>query len=218
MMDYYQRQMEYCLLNLELPIKRFRQYAYFIEKSFQEESVALKEENTFADDSLLGRLKQTDIYLYDVQFPTILRSSLLISVDSFLEKTLVSLCIPGESGIPFTPFEDPKDKRSIISKAMSYLEAESDLKFSCTKSWDYIRDAHKIRNCFVHDGGNVMMSDRKNQLLKIIKKREYIRKNRGHNLILDKEFCLELIDVIEKLFVDLSKDQDGNFYRWIPVH
>lgn len=211
----HQRQKEYYLLNIELPIKHFREYASFIEKSLKEETVALKEKNTFKKDSLLSRLKQTDIYLYDVQLPTILRSSLLISVDSFLEKTLVSLCIPGESG---KKLDLSNKDSSVISKARRHLKEELKMEFACTKSWGFILDAHKIRNCFVHSGGNVMNSEKKEPLLRILKNRKHIRKNRGDNITLDKEFCMEFIDAVENLFIDLSKDKHGNYYRWIPTN
>lgn len=213
----HQRQKEYYLLNIELPIIHFREYANFIEKSLKEETVALKEKNTFKNDSLLGRLKQTDIYLYDIQLPTILRSSLLISVDAFLEKTLVSLCIPGESGKKLN-LSNKDDKRSVISKAMNHIEEEFKIEIACTKSWGFILDAHKIRNCFVHSGGNVMNSKQKKQLLQIIENREYIKKNRGDYITLNEEFCMEFIDAVENLFVNLSKDKQGNYYRWIPTN
>lgn len=136
------------LISVKIPLEEFEQYINFIEFSFNQELSSLdKRIAEIADPDSRDEFVDwhyDEIVKYRDDFPNLLRSSLLITIYSFLEKNLLTLCGPG---VHF--------RNNILEEAKDYL-INLGIDFPVTsESWIFIKKVKLIRNCIVHYGGDI---------------------------------------------------------------
>lgn len=205
-----------------IPLGNFTAYINEMEKSFLDKYIAniedeendnyeheKDEEEEEEDSHLMQRVMffTSDRYRYSIEFPNILRTSVFLSLYSFLENQLVVLCkqIQSRKRISLS-VNDLND--SGIEKASKYLKKVVGIDFpDNTKEWTYIKQCNQLRNCIVHNGGIVNEENKK--LLNAIAtipsvKAEYNLLEKG--IKLEKEFCLDFIMNIESLWKQLGNE------------
>jgi hypothetical protein len=185
------------LFDVEHPLTQFEQYAAFIERSLRSEVGRYEKmaaEFDEKDQEGFWNWRIDDVNLYRSEFPNILRSSLLTSIYSFVESKLVALCRqPTESGRIFS--ERSCRRQSLINKARDYLITELNVKFPVNiPAWKFIQNTNRIRNCFVHSGGDVSKFRSERKLRNIIADMEHVTIDQRDKMILDEKFCLAFID------------------------
>jgi hypothetical protein len=85
-------------------------------------------------------------------FPSLLYGSLLVSLCSFVEHTLVRLCqdVAKSKGEKF-----PEPRGQIIATCAKYLDANLSGAFPQSTEWDRIQGYYTIRNKIVHNRGQL---------------------------------------------------------------
>jgi len=167
----------------------------FLKKELQKLETEIKEtvpkneeEELYLDylESELGRLLSYD-------FPSIHRNSFLVSCCSYLEERLFYFC------------EDLRDKHNLPLKVSDLKgNALERVKKYFTKlgkidipdNWEEILSISNIRNCIIHNEGRI--DDRKIQ--DYIDGRSDIKYDKGKKIMLDKEYCVHVLDSIRTLF------------------
>ncbi|MED3821394.1 hypothetical protein ABE112_29030 [Priestia aryabhattai] len=213
-----------------IPLSHFQMYAndmenYLLKKQltvFDEEDELEFEDDGEEEEEDEG-LESTWLYFlgdkhtYGVQFPNILRSSLLISIYSFLENQLTRLCKELQVKMKL------KVKYSSISgkgieKAKVYLSDVVQLNFpSGSQEWQKINDYQNIRNCFAHSEGIVKDEDKK--LIRSIEKLDNVNVQGdvviGKSIILSKDFISNFIETIKAFWEMIEEPYLEILY---PIH
>jgi hypothetical protein len=139
------------LFNAE--ITYFQQYV--IEVAGQFEANALEMNRAYQPVRDLEDAFDEAYKIQQLEFPKILNSSVLISIQTILEKNMKNLFT---SGVRLFGLQ-PRDKRSNESEIGYYKSIfENDFGFdfiAVNTAWIKIDDHRKIRNIFVHHGGNL---------------------------------------------------------------
>lgn len=149
-------------------------------------------------------------------FGNLLRQNFFVGLFSWIETALINECRKlGKSNEKKESFDSFKDKSKIkksssIDQAKRYLldihkyPFDSHLK----KEWDEIKNYQKLRNCIVHNGGNLEDCKYKDQIVKFIKNKKNLRlitPNKsfpGEDKVVEllPGFCEEAIEVTERFF------------------
>jgi hypothetical protein len=149
----------------------------------------------------------SDKYRYLIEFPSILRTSVFLSLYSFLENQLVLLCKQIQSRKRITLSVNDLNG-SGIEKASKYLKKVAGIDFpDNAKEWTYIKHCNQLRNCLVHNGGIVNEENKK--LLKAIETIPSVKAKNNlleKGLQLEKEFCLGFIKNIESFWEQLENE------------
>ncbi|MBN3553296.1 hypothetical protein JYA63_03395 [Fictibacillus nanhaiensis] len=136
---------------------------------------------------------------YSELYPSFLRNSIFISIYSYLEYHLLNQC-------------DNKEKlRSIkgsgIEKGKKYFKQVYGIHTPFESiEWNNINDYNKIRNCLVHNGGdidNISNANKQKELNVIINKIPTIELSNRGQILIQKEFCIEFCEVV-KCFLTLT--------------
>lgn len=149
----------------------------------------------------------SDKYRYLIEFPSILRTSVFLSLYSFLENQLILLCKQIQSKKRIALSVNDINGNG-IEKANKYLKKVVGINFPDeAEEWAYIKNCNQFRNCLVHNGGIVNEENKK--LLKAIEAIPSVTSN--YNLLdkelrLEKEFCLNFIKNIDT-FWELLKNE-----------
>lgn len=192
-------------------LQNFEEYADYIESSFRTElsryEIMAKEYENPEDLEAFWDHYHDQVHLYNKDFPSLLRSSLLMSIYGFAENRIVAFCSPtgnlGESGRAFKP---KKDRKSVIQNAQDYLVNELDRReLRDLDGWEFLNNARKIRNSFVHDGGKASES-----LKEAITSIDFVEVNEQSNIILDQEYCKMLIDILYTFFPPFYRMSEEN--------
>jgi hypothetical protein len=98
-----------------------------------------------------------DIDRWHSSYPYIIRASVLIMGCSRFESALTSICKDFDLLVPtrVTWTQETRDRG--IHKAARYLQENFDVCPACHEAWPRIQSYFKIRDCFVHAGGDVEM-------------------------------------------------------------
>lgn len=153
-----------------------------------------EEEELYLDylESELGRQLSYD-------FPSIHRNSFLVSCCSYLEEQLYYFC------------EDLRDKHNLPLKVSDLKgNALERVKKYFTKlgkidipaNWEEILSISDIRNCIVHNEGRIDSGNQKKdrKIQDYIDRRSDIKYDKDKKIILDKEYCVHVLDSIRTLF------------------
>jgi len=146
---------------------------------------------------------------YDEYFPRILRQSFFISLYSYCEDILNSHCYELQRMRNFTLSLKDLSGSGII-RAKNYLVKVAGVKFPNDKEWQEIQTYGKLRNCFVHNSGEISgLSESDAKFLK-----QYASKHRHLEvqefppitvIEIKKGFCEEAIKVIDSFSVKLIR-------------
>jgi hypothetical protein len=136
-------------------------------------------------------------------FPTLFRQSTFISLYSFLETRLQSLCNNPQRTYSYKIKISDLSGENYIEKSKKYLKLVVGLNLDDLNThWTNITNYQKIRNCFVHTNGNIMVD--KTQPLNKQKFYEAVKKNTdlsinssGEIKIENDTFLIKFIKVIE---------------------
>ncbi|MFE3898339.1 MULTISPECIES: hypothetical protein [unclassified Priestia] len=210
-----------------IPLSHFETYAKDMEEYIFKKSLSIYDEENTDEDEYENEYEDeleededyrefdngtmyflSDRHRYSIQFPNILRSSLLISVYAFFENQLTRLCkeIQIKKQLP-VKFKSINGKG--IERAKTYLSDVVQLNFpSDSKEWNLISDYQNIRNCFAHSEGIVTKDD--NKVMKSVQKLKALGVNGddflGKSIYLHKEFIFNFIKVINS-FWRMIEDQ-----------
>jgi hypothetical protein len=198
-----------CLLRFHVPLRHFKIYAndmeeYLLSKqtmvdSEDEEDLFINEEEEENDVGAGWTHFISDRYTFLVQYPDILRSSLLISVYSFFENLLTKLCREIQVKMKLSVKYNSIAGKG-IEKAKTYLTEVVGIDFpSNTMEWKQINDYKNIRNCFAHSEGVVKESDSK--IRRSVQNLEAVAimgdSFLGENIVLLKGFIFNFIETLE---------------------
>ena len=191
-------------------LEEFRQYTSEIESKFNSDKNALSNSYNKAIKGLSEEeTKEVDDYFSDDYYIIeeihvgLYRKSTLVSIYSFLENSMNSLCRP-----LYTSYEYPVKvddlKGDGIVRAKDYLEKLANVDFSALNGeWSNLMTLNKIRNCIVHSEGNIKGSKSSPQLLNIIES--------NPNLSLRNERYIK----VEREFIDFCIDKVENFLNML---
>lgn len=125
----------------------------YIEEHFDESNSFITEIQNGLDDQSWD-LKE----VFEVHFPSLQRNSALITLFSFLEKELDSLCILFQKEKKLKlKLKDINGKG--IDRATTYLMKVASLNFTKSTEWNEVKSIQKIRNLIVHNGGSLENPD-----------------------------------------------------------
>jgi len=188
-----------------------------IEKSFNDQVEALKLVQHVEKSQLFEMHYEDQCHSLNNEFPTILRTSLFLSVYTFLEKTLNDLCKDYEKDCDIK-LNDIKHKG--ITKSKFYLINVCNIDFP-TIDWELIQQYNIIRNFLAHEGYSLsinnpkfqQLSKRENRLKNAINKivgTTLIDKGGFDQVYFDESFCDNFLDVVYKFIFDLSESIKDN--------
>lgn len=188
---------EYVVLVEELLGNKFKSLTSWIEKEASKEVGEQQEDlyEFYADD--YNQLSN--------MFPSILRSSLFITLYSFLENQLIFLCerLHRQHGYPIK-LADLRGEG--IVRAQSYLKKVVNIDFpDQTSSWDDIVSYNRIRSFIIHNGGQLDKSNKAKKAESFINTRPSITLDDLRYIQFSKDFCLEVNGTLRNFFLDLFK-------------
>ncbi|MDB5006058.1 MAG: hypothetical protein JWP45_451 [Mucilaginibacter sp.] len=183
---------------------------YVIEVAGQFEANALEINRNYQPGDDLDDAFEEAYKIQQLEFPKILNSSVLISIQTILEKTLKSLFT---SGVRLFALR-PRDKRSNESE-IGYYKAvfETDFAFDFTAvgtAWRKIDDYRKVRNIFVHQGGNLkQLEPAKRQRMEAfiaLDDRLVYNPHTGDIIIFDNQYLISYLNQVQ-VFCNALYDQ-----------
>ncbi|MDM8149979.1 hypothetical protein [Priestia megaterium] len=194
-----------------IPLNHFQMYAndmenYLLKKQikacdYEEDELDFDEYEEDEEDGIDSTLRYFlgDNHVYSIQFPNILRSSLLISIYSFLENQLTRLCKELQMKMELSVKYNSINGKG-IEKAKVYLSDVVKLDFpSGSQEWQKINNYQNIRNCFAHSEGIVKDEDKK--LIRSIEKLDNVSIQGdivfGKSIVLGKDFISNFIETIK---------------------
>jgi len=211
-----------------IPLSHFQRYSndmeeYLLKKQinvedFKEDELEFEEDEDGIESTWLYFLG--DRHAYSIQFPNILRSSLLISVYSFLENQLTRLCKELQAKMNLSVKYGSLSGKG-IEKAKVYLSDVVNLDFpSNSQEWQKIKDYQNIRNCFAHSEGIINEGDKK--LIHSVEKIDSVSIigyeadiTMGRSIHLEKDFINNLINTLKDFWVLIEEQYLELLY---PVH
>ncbi|MGG1630331.1 hypothetical protein [Rossellomorea sp. NRS-1567] len=167
-------------------------------KRFEEETNGWSEEQK--DE--YGEYLSDDYWTLAETHPSLLRSSMLISSFSLFEKGLKDLANYYEKKIiTSSDYSSNIKTTSKISIYLKRIEKKFGVDFSGEISeWNLIQNYYReVRNIIVHDGGEIDTS-RYSEKIKFIEEMGVKIKQPSGELILQKGFCLNYLEVISMFF------------------
>ena len=184
-------------------LDKFRDYAKYIESSF-------KRELEFYEKGAKGLQPDEDdeywdCYIdeasqYSQDFPRIMRNSLFVSIYTFLEDKIVEQCVSNADTL--LELSDINGKG--IQQASIYLKKVLRVNFpNNSKEWKYIKNANLIRNCIVHNNGDISKSRNEKKIRNIVDDMSSININEIDHIHLESKFCLEFIDNVDEFLRQL---------------
>ncbi|MEX3710869.1 hypothetical protein ABFV99_00540 [Cytobacillus horneckiae] len=190
-------------------LEEFEEYCEIIESQFDNKIRKFKEmENKVPKEHLDAFW---DFYVDEyhdifVAFPNIHRSSLCISLHTFLEHQLDSISaeLQRNYDLKISP-EDLKDKG--ITRSKTYLKKVVGINFpDSAPHWNFITNCNLIRNQFAHNRGILDKSKDNKKIINAISQLGHSYIENDEFIRLEKEFCPKFIEEI-KLFLDMLFDE-----------
>jgi hypothetical protein len=201
---------------VELELDSLKSYATTIEEAigakagtfyddFDEKAkyMTAEEREQFGD-----RVADEDWHLHE-QYPALLWQTTFIATYSLLERSLLGLCELLEN-LQHLDLSLEDIKGQGIEAAQKYLKKVCRVPFPDANNpdWDAIQRARKIRNCFVHQLGQLKIpgSNRDNQLRSLVKSLSGKVDLRGDTqLVLRSGYCFEFMDIVSRFVKSVLK-------------
>lgn len=194
-------------------LESFREYTYEIEAKFNRDKTRLEDSFSKATKGLSDSERREvedyfsdDYYIIEEIHVGLYRKSTLVSVYSFLENSLNTLCrhLYKRYGYPVA-LEDLRGEG--IVRARCYLEKLADVDFYRLNSeWSRISSFNKIRNCIVHSEGNIKAPRSHKSLEKIICEDPGLSLRNEKYIKVEREYIDSIITTIE-VFMDNLYEQ-----------
>ncbi|MEB1806610.1 MAG: hypothetical protein LPK26_04755 [Bacillaceae bacterium] len=186
---------------IDFSLNDFRDYSKIVEQQFKDSLQKFEKE---ASELTPDEQEEYFDHYYDEwspfknDFPKIHRSSLFISIYSFLESALINLCKRsyGKYHLSST-YEDISGNG--IERAKIYLTKVAEIDFpSNTKEWQFIKLCNDIRNCIVHNQSYLNSDSKKAEKLENqLKKTPLINVDVSGEITIEEGFCNLFIDTLE---------------------
>ncbi|SEP07628.1 hypothetical protein [Aquisalimonas asiatica] len=154
-----------------------------------------------------------DLHVNQVKYPSIHRQSIILTIFSFLEHELNSLCyILSESVSSSVSLRDLKGQG--VERAFLYLRkiAEFDLS-KANSELTYIRGLNSVRNQIVHNGG-ALPQDAKHKANMFVNSCRNLAGDPGSSLRVREEFVPEMIGVLMAFFGKLEEQVQGHIQAY----
>jgi hypothetical protein len=194
-------------------LERFRDYTLEIESKFSADKSKLADSFSQATEGLSESERQEvetyfsdDYYIIEEVHVGLYRKSTLVSVYSFLENSLNTLCrhLYKRNGYP-VELDDLRGEG--IVRAKCYLEKLAGIDFSLMNGqWGIILSFNKVRNCIVHSEGNIKDSKSSEKLENIVKNTSGLSLRDERYIKIDREYIDAVITTIEE-FMEKLHDQ-----------
>ncbi|WP_162816456.1 hypothetical protein [Halomonas sp. BN3-1] len=194
-------------------LERFREYTLEIECKFSADKNRLADSFSEATEGLnddeireVENYFSDDYYIIEEIHVGLYRRSTLVSVYSFLENSLNTLCghLYKRHGYPVEVGDLHGEG---IVRAKSYLEKLAGIDFSLLNGeWSTISSFNKIRNCIVHSEGNIKAARSTTQLKSIVTNSPGLSLKDERYIKIDREYIDAIITTVEK-FMDKLYDQ-----------
>lgn len=197
-------------LEVQYSLDMFNHYADFLEERLQQEGENQLETLEFIEDEEarqeFAEQYQYELTRYTEEFLNTLRSSLLASIYAFAESRLVSIC-NSEANRNGKKFDKNKGSNTIFS-VKEYLEVESQMDFSSSQvEWDFLNDIRRLRNNFMHGGGEV--GEFNTNLQTIIFRTEGVSIGSSNEMLLSKELNRKLTESVHIILKSIYKQLYG---------
>jgi hypothetical protein len=185
--------------HLHTPLDNFEDYCNTIESQFESKLKIFKEAEASISDEEID--DYFDFYIDDYTnfsdtFPDIHRKSLFITLYSYFENQLISICNEQQE-IKNSSISISDLRGNGIEKAQKYFKKVLSIEFpDSTKEWVLLKKYNSIRNCIVHNQGDVNVYNDTKTLNNIITDFSYISTNRDDIILLQKEFCYEFLQLV----------------------
>jgi hypothetical protein len=141
------------------------------------------------------------------EFENTLFSSFFVAIYFYLESELTRYCRILEKENPEMLLLSDLAGAGIV-KSMIYLVKVQRIEYSLNSpEWEKIQKYGVLRNCIVHNQGKVdevLNDDQRKKLLEFIKRKNSKLKLEDTRCILDKDFCLDALNTIEKFLYSVS--------------
>lgn len=198
--------------NLQNSIKTIRHYVESVSSSFDGDS---RENEELVDVRLKAALDADEAqnihdeyssrrFLLKYEFPTFALETTFVAMHSQLEDQLSTLCeFVGKRLNINLNLEDLSHKG--IFRAKIYLEKLCGIPFpEETHAWQQVLHYNRVRNVVVHSRG-LLKTEKTEGIRKYVESKGRVLTLTNNRLNLTKEFCLEVLDNIEALFMDLVR-------------
>ena len=144
-----------------------------------------------------------ELHVNQIKYPSIHRESLILTVFSFLEDELNSLCeVMAQSLEGSVELGDLKGKG--IERALLYLRKIAGFDFTTmSNEISFLRGVNQVRNHIVHNGGR-LPADPNHKVNQFVKSQMHVSGLPGKSLVIHKGFAPELMQLILALFDKLE--------------
>lgn len=198
-------------------LEEFRQYTRELEDKFEND----KEKVSDAYNAAIKDLEEDDrneiidyfsddYFIIEDIFIGMYRKSTLVSLYSFLENALNTLCIKLYS-LKNYPVELKDIRGEGIVRSKVYLEKLGQIEFTHLNSqWSSLLTLNKLRNCIVHCEGNIKLSNNYTKLNNIINESDNLSLIDDRNIKIEREYIDFLITQIEKFLKDIYQQAFTN--------
>ncbi len=140
-------------------------------------------------------------------------SAILMRACSWLESALVMVCrdLDQDAAIPKSMAWDAQSDRG-IRKAAAFLKVNFGIKLADHRHWQRLLDVTRVRDCFVHAGGNMELmadassrhGDQRNKVQQAAVALEGVHIAMDTHLALEDEFFRVLFDALDEFWEDLQ--------------
>lgn len=192
--------------NLIKRLEEFRKYSHELEIKFENDVNNLADKFGLTNSSINDKSSLILNILFSREYRTIqdifigtYRKSTLVSIYSFLENTMRSLC-EYIYEVNEYPIKLDDLKGDGIQRSKEYLEKMAKIKFdSINSSWSNLQNLNALRNCIVHTEGDIKNFKRSQKLKNIVENNDYLSLERDRDIVIEREFIDETINEVEKL-------------------
>lgn len=206
----------YKKFTIDFALDDFKQFSKLIEQQFTNTLQNYENEASKLPED--EREAYYDYYYdewspYKNDYPKIHRNSLLISIYSFLESTLINLC-KRSMGKYHLSLSHKDINGKGIEQAQKYLIKVAKIEFpNNSNEWQFIKFCNEVRNCLVHNQGFSYDDNKKSEKLeKLINETPYIKVDGTGEIILEENFCPLFIEKLEgffeKLYLSVEKKDE----------
>jgi hypothetical protein len=191
-------------------IKLFQTYILEVSDQFESKTRELNNWNTTTLENHQQNARDEEYFKNAIDFPKILNSSLLISLQTVLEKTLK--WIIDKSEVIFNPSQMPKknNRESDLNYYVRVLSSACQLNISTQSHLlAQLGEFRIIRNLFVHSGGNLFWEkdqQRKTLAKKIIEQsdeRLLLNEHTGEIVIYNKQYLISFSQKIQAFLISI---------------
>lgn len=193
-------------------IKEFRKYIEVLERKFHDDIKELHsnletQDNNISSQELneIERHYGDEFYKIEITHLGIFRYSTTISLYSFLESELNTLCKHVYKNLD-TSIQHTDLPRNGIKRARKYLLEVAGIDFNESNTeWSSILNLNKIRNNIVHCNGHIRASNNPTEIKEIINKNPHLSLTYTSKIKIESKFIEQTISDIENFF--------GNIYQ-----